>query len=40
MCPPSKQLYEFGSFRLDPLERLLYHNGEVAPLTARSSTPN
>ena len=35
MSQPTKQLYEFGPFRLDPVERLLYGDGEVAPLTAK-----
>jgi len=38
MSQPTKQLYEFGPFRLDPVERLLYRDGEVAPLTAKTST--
>jgi TolB-like protein/DNA-binding winged helix-turn-helix (wHTH) protein/Tfp pilus assembly protein PilF len=35
MGQPTKQFYEFGPFRLDPVERLLYRDGEVAPLTAK-----
>jgi TolB-like protein/DNA-binding winged helix-turn-helix (wHTH) protein len=35
MSQPTKELYEFGPFRLDPAERLLYRDGEVAPLTAK-----
>jgi DNA-binding winged helix-turn-helix (wHTH) protein/TolB-like protein/Flp pilus assembly protein TadD len=35
MIQPTKQLYEFGPFRLDPVERLLYRDGEVVPLTAK-----
>ena len=35
MGRPTKQFYEFGPFRLDPVERLLYRDGEVAPLTAK-----
>jgi hypothetical protein len=29
MSQPAKQFYEFGPFRLDPVERLLYRDGEV-----------
>jgi DNA-binding winged helix-turn-helix (wHTH) protein len=32
---PTKQLYEFGPFRLDPVERLLYRDGEAVTLTAK-----
>jgi eukaryotic-like serine/threonine-protein kinase len=35
MSQPTKQLYEFGHFRLDPVERLLYRDGEVVTLTAK-----
>jgi TolB-like protein/DNA-binding winged helix-turn-helix (wHTH) protein/Tfp pilus assembly protein PilF len=35
MRQPTKQLYEFGPFRLDPVERLLYRDSEVVPLTAK-----
>jgi DNA-binding winged helix-turn-helix (wHTH) protein/TolB-like protein/Tfp pilus assembly protein PilF len=35
MRQPAKQFYEFGPFRLDPVERVLYREGEVAPLTAK-----
>ena len=35
MSRPTKQLYEFGLFRLDPVERLLYRDGEVVTLTAK-----
>jgi DNA-binding winged helix-turn-helix (wHTH) protein len=33
--PHTRQLYEFGSFSLDPVERLLYRDGEVVPLTSK-----
>jgi len=29
-------IYEFGAFRLDPVERLLLHEGAVVPLTPKS----
>jgi DNA-binding winged helix-turn-helix (wHTH) protein len=32
----SEQLYEFGSFRLDPGERLLLRAGEPIPLTPKA----
>jgi len=32
---PTRQFYEFGPFRLDPVERLLYLDGEVVTLTAK-----
>ncbi len=35
MGQPTKQVYEFGPFRLDPVERLLYRDGEVVTLTAK-----
>src|SRR5262245_33861414 len=35
MRQPAKQFYEFGPFRLDPVERVLYREGEVTPLTAK-----
>src|SRR5262245_53890236 len=35
MSQPNKHLYEFGAFRLDPVERLLYRDGEVVTLTAK-----
>src|SRR5262245_25444738 len=35
MSHPTKQLYEFGHFRLDPVERLLYRDGEIVTLTAK-----
>jgi hypothetical protein len=35
MSQPAKQHYEFGPFRLDPVERLLYRDGEVVSLTAK-----
>jgi DNA-binding response OmpR family regulator len=35
MGQPAKQFYEFGPFRLDPVERLLYRDGEVVTLTAK-----
>jgi DNA-binding winged helix-turn-helix (wHTH) protein len=35
MSQPTKQLYEFGPFRLDPVERLLCRDGEVVTLTAK-----
>ncbi|HEV2665318.1 MAG TPA: winged helix-turn-helix domain-containing protein, partial [Blastocatellia bacterium] len=35
MSQPAKQLYEFGPFRLDPVERLLYRDGEAVSLTAK-----
>src|SRR5262245_19571120 len=35
MSRPTKQLYEFGPFRLDSVERLLYRDGEVVSLTAK-----
>jgi DNA-binding winged helix-turn-helix (wHTH) protein/TolB-like protein/Tfp pilus assembly protein PilF len=35
MRQPAKQFYEFGPFRLDPVERLLYRDGEVVTLTAK-----
>jgi len=35
MRHPAKQFYAFGPFRLDPVERLLYRDGEVVTLTAK-----
>jgi Tol biopolymer transport system component/DNA-binding winged helix-turn-helix (wHTH) protein len=35
MHPPVRHRYVFGPFRLDPVERLLYRDGEVVPLTAK-----
>jgi len=35
MRQQNKQFYEFGPFRLDPVERLLYRDGEVVTLTAK-----
>jgi DNA-binding winged helix-turn-helix (wHTH) protein/TolB-like protein/Flp pilus assembly protein TadD len=35
MRQPPKQVYEFGPFRLDPVERVLYRDGEVVSLTAK-----
>jgi DNA-binding winged helix-turn-helix (wHTH) protein len=35
MRQPAKQFYEFGPFRLDPVERVLYRDGEVVSLTAK-----
>jgi TolB-like protein/DNA-binding winged helix-turn-helix (wHTH) protein/Flp pilus assembly protein TadD len=35
MPPPVKHGYQFGPFRLDPAERMLYRDGEVVPLTAK-----
>jgi DNA-binding winged helix-turn-helix (wHTH) protein len=32
---PAKRIYEFGSFRLDPDERLLWRAGVVLPLTSK-----
>src|SRR5262249_8241446 len=31
-----KQIYEFGSFRLDPLEHLLLHEGKLVALTPKA----
>ena len=36
MVPQAKQLYEFGQFRLDPQERLLFRDGEPVPLTPKA----
>ena len=33
-----KHCYEFGPFRLDAGERLLYRSGEVVPLTSKISS--
>ena len=35
MGQPAKQFFEFDLFRLDPVERLLYRDGELVPLTAK-----
>jgi DNA-binding response OmpR family regulator len=35
MSQPTKQFYEFGHFRLDPVERMLYRDGEVVTLSAK-----
>ena len=35
MRQPTKQFYEFGPFRLDPVERLLYRDGEVVTLSIK-----
>jgi DNA-binding response OmpR family regulator len=35
MSQPAKHFFEFGPFRLDPVERLLYRDGEVVTLTAK-----
>ena len=37
MNQTSKQVYEFGSFRLDAAERLLFCDGEVVPLALKAS---
>ena len=36
MSKRSKHFYEFGDFRLDPVERQLRRNGEVLPLTPKA----
>lgn len=36
MTKDSKHFYEFGPFRLDPVERQLRHDGEVVPLTPKA----
>ena len=36
MQSPTKQLYEFGRFRLDPTERLLLRDGSPVPLKPKS----
>src|SRR5262245_14593731 len=28
--------YEFGSYRVDPVRRLLWQNGEIVPLTSKA----
>src|SRR5262249_40334071 len=35
MSQPAKHFFEFDLFRLDPVERLLYRDGELVPLTAK-----
>ena len=35
MYPKTKHLYEFGSFRLDPEEKVLLHDGKPIPLTPK-----
>ncbi|HEX2491709.1 MAG TPA: tetratricopeptide repeat protein [Blastocatellia bacterium] len=36
MSGKSKRIYEFGSFRLDPVERLLLRAGEVVPMAPKA----
>lgn len=36
MTQASKRIYEFGSFRLDAVKRLLWREGEPVPLTSKS----
>ena len=36
MSQPSRQFYEFGPFRVDPLRRRLLRNGDVVPLTPKA----
>lgn len=36
MNQASKQIYEFGSFRLDAVKRLLWREGELVPLTSKA----
>jgi TolB-like protein/DNA-binding winged helix-turn-helix (wHTH) protein/Tfp pilus assembly protein PilF len=36
MSKPTKQIYEFGPFRLDTAERLLLRSGETVPLTPKA----
>ncbi|HZN11036.1 MAG TPA: winged helix-turn-helix domain-containing protein [Blastocatellia bacterium] len=36
MRKPAKHFYEFGPFRLDPAERLLWRDAEVIPLTPKA----
>src|SRR4030095_6251135 len=36
MSNPVKCFYVFGSFRIDPVKRLLLHEGEVVPLTPKA----
>ena len=36
MTQTSKRIYEFGSFRLDAVKRLLWREGEPVPLTSKS----
>src|SRR5256884_1356710 len=33
---PEERLYQFGPFRLDPAERLLLHEGQAVPLSAKA----
>ena len=33
---PDNDFYEFGDFRLDPVERTLYHKDELVPLTPKA----
>lgn len=35
MTPESQPSYEFGPFRVDPVERVLFHAGAPVPLTAK-----
>ena len=35
MGQPAKHFFEFDSYRVDPVERLLYRDSEVVPLTAK-----
>lgn len=35
MRQPTKQFYEFGPFRLDPVECLLYRDGKIVTITAK-----
>ena len=35
MTPEPKPIYEFGPFRVDPVERVLFHAGEPVTLTAK-----
>src|SRR3954464_15409639 len=36
MRPESKPLYEFGPFRLDPLDHLLLRDGQAVPLAPKT----
>src|SRR5207247_9914200 len=37
MSSQDKHLYEFGPFRIDPVERLLFRGDEMIPLTPKAT---